>query len=222
MGRILLIAWFTTCLGYAGETQLSVRTLAVEEGAAIPVWHIVSDSDTYKELKWPVQQPSSVILSTASNELLLFSKKTNAEGTDEFKVARKLTIPEGSHDVLLVAWPDDGDQKVGLMVVADDLKQAKSNDWLVINTSKQGVTLRYGTKSEAIQLEPSEAKPYRIDSEQGKGGAVLAQTMVKDERKTIYSTFWAAPENQRSLVLFYNKDNRVKLRRVIDLFPTGK
>jgi hypothetical protein len=205
--------------GRRSASRLSVRTLAVQEGG-MPEWYVASEGETRKELEWPVEQPSAAVLTTAGTELLLLSKETNANGEVEFKAARKLTVPEGRNDVLLVAWPDDEDPKVGLMLVADDVKQAMFNDWLVINTSKQVVTLRYGTKSEPIQLEPHESKAYRIDAEHNQGGAVSAQMMKKGERKPIYSTYWAAPQNQRSLVVFHDKDSRVKPHRVIDLLPT--
>lgn len=218
---MLLTAVFTACLGHAEEGRLSVRTIAVED-SKMPVWYLATGGETFEELKWPVEEPASAIVSVSSLELQLFSKETNAKGEVEFKVARKLTIPEGSRDVLLVAWPDEGDEKVGLMLVADDLKQAKSNDWLLINTSKQAVTLRYGTKGEAIQLESHEAKPYRIDVELGQGSAVSAQMMRKGEWKSIFSTYWAAPDNQRSLILFFDNSSRVKLHRVMDPLPPTK
>lgn len=218
---ILLTTLFTAHLGHAEQDRLSVRTLAVDK-SDIPAWYVATEGEGYTELTWPVTQPSSAIVSTAGKDLLLFSKETNAEGVVEFTVARKLTIPEATDEVMVVAWPDDGDEKIGLLAVADDLSQAKSNHWIVINASKHKVTLRYGTKTDAIQLEPREAKPYRIDSDQGQGSAVLAQMIVKDEWKDIYSTYWAAPEKQRSLALFYNKNERAALRRVIDPLPPGK
>lgn len=216
---IFLSVLLTACFGHAAEGQLSVRTLAVED-MELPNWYLATGTDTYEELKWPVEQPTPPILSTAGQELLLFSKETNAEGQVEYKVSKKLTIPTDATELLVVAWPDDGDEKFGLMVVEDKLKQAKSNDWLVINTSKHLVTLRYGTNSDAIQLEPLEAKPFKIDSAEGKGGASIAQMMLEGELKTFYSTYWGVPEKQRSIVLFYNNDSRVKLRKVtIPLLP---
>ncbi len=226
MGLILLVVMFTACLGQAEEGRLSIRALAVEQGE-MPVWHLATDGGEYREMKWPVEQPSPAILSPAilspaGRELALYSKETNAGGAEEYKVARKLTIPGTATEILLVAWPVVGEGKTELMVVADGLRQAGFNDWVVINTSKQAVTLRYGADGEAVQLEPVEAKPFRIDAEQGHGSAVLAQAKRKDEWKTIYSTYWAAPEKQRSLVLFFEKDNRVRLRRVIDILaPAG-
>lgn len=217
----LLLALFTACHANAEESRLSIRTIAVDKGE-MPVWYLATGDESYTEVNWPVEQPTAPVVSTAAEELLLFSKEVNAEGEVEFKVDRKLAVPEGSNDVLILAWRDDGDEEISLMLAKDDLKHAKFNDWLVFNTSKQVVTMRYGADGEAIQMEPSEAKPYRIDAEMGKGNSVTAQAMVKDNMRTIYSTYWPAPGNQRSLLLFFNKDNQVKLRRVIDPLPHGK
>lgn len=220
-GFILLTVMFTVCCGHAEEERLSIRALAAEK-VEMPVWHIATDTGEYKELTWPVEQPSSAIMSTAGRELPLFSKETNAEGEEEYNMVRKLTIPEPVTEILLVAWPVDGEGKTELMIVVDGRRQAGFNDWMLINTSKQKVSVRYGADSQAVQLEPVEAKPCRIDSEQGHGSAVLAQAKMKDEWKTIYSTYWAAPEKQRSLVLFYEKDKRVRLRRVIDILEPAE
>jgi hypothetical protein len=43
--------------------------------------------------------------------------------------------------------------------------------------------------------------------------------MMKGEMRKIYSTFWSAPNTHRSLLLFYSKDDRVKIQRIIDFLP---
>ncbi len=197
--------------GHAEEARLSIRTLAVE-GGEIPAWHVAADGGTYQKLTWPVEQPSAAIVTTAGADLLLSAK---ADG-EEFKVEKKLAVPQGADQCLLVAWPIDGEEKVGVMLVADPLKTAKQNDWLLINTSKHEVTLSYGSEGDPIRLEPGEAKAYQVAGEQDKGSAVIARMKLKGEMKTIYSTYWSAPENQRSLIVFYDSDGRVRVHRIID------
>lgn len=212
---MLLTALSATLLGHSEEDRLRIRTIAVDDWE-MPKWHIVSDAGTYVELNWPTGQPTSTILVSKSRELCLFSKTT--KNTDEavFTVTRKLGIPEGMDEVLLVAWPDQGDGKAGIMVVRDGLRKSRYDEWLFINTSSLMVDFQYGSHAETIQLEPLGARTCRINPEQGHGCSVVAKAKVKDDWKTVYSTYWAAPEKQRSIILFSNKDNRVKVRRIID------
>lgn len=221
MVRAFLVVLFTTCLGDAEEIRLSIRTLAVGNGA-MPIWHLAADKDTFAELQWSVEQPSDSVTITTGRELLLYSKEIVADGKEEYKVARKLAIPETAKEILLVGWPVEGEQKAELMVVADNLKKAGSHDWLAINTSKQVVTLRFGVNVDALQLESMEAKPYHVHLEPKQGSAVQAQMRVRDKWRTIYSTYWAAPDKQRSLVLFYDNGKRVKLHRVVDVFESAE
>ncbi len=214
MGRILLITLFTALLAHANEMLLSVRTLAVEDGK-IPEWYVAVGNQKFEPLKWSNKQPSAAIMAQADRELILYSK----EGEAEFKLAKKVAIPEAATEVLLLAWPIDNDEQAGLLAIADNFKKAKYNDWLVINRSDQAVTLRYGKDNDPISLESGETKTYQITGEIGKGGEVIAETMMKGEMKKIYSTFWAASDKQRSLVLFYSKDDRTKVQRIIDFLP---
>jgi hypothetical protein len=218
MSRILLITLLTTLLGHANEMLMSVRTLAVEDGE-MPVWYVAVENQKFEQLKWPANQPSAAIMAQAGGDLILYSKEVNQEGKAEFKLAKKVAIPEAAEELLLLGWPIKNDEKAGLIAIADNFKKAKFNDWLLINRSDQAVTLRYGKENDPISLESGESKTYQVKSEGSKGSEVIAETMMKGEMRKIYSTFWSAPDKQRSLVLFYSKDDRVKIQRIIDFLP---
>lgn len=208
-------------MAQANGMQLSVRTLAVEEGD-MPTWYVTTKDKNFEPLQWSSNQLSTAIMANADRELILYSKEDKQNGEPEFMLAKKVTIPEAADEVLLLGWPIEEDKQFEVLAIADDHRKANFNDWLVINRSDQAVTLRYGKENDPIQLEPGEAKAYRIKGEHDKGEELLAEAMVKGELKKMYSTFWSAPNKQRSIVLFYSKDDRPKLRRIIDFFDTEK
>jgi len=216
-----LIILFTAFLAQANERPLSVRTLALGE-VDMPAWYIEAGDKRYEQLEWPDGQPSAATMTQAGRDLILYSKETNQEGEPEFKLARKVAVPEAADEVLLLGWLTDNDGQAELLAIADDHRKANFNDWLVINRSDQAVTLRYGKGNDPISLESGEAKTYRIQGERNKGGEVIAEAMMKGEMRKIYSTFWAASDKQRSLVLFHSKDGGVKVRRIIDFLPMVK
>jgi hypothetical protein len=221
IGHILLFTLTTAFLAHANERILSIRTLAAEK-SDMPVWYVAVGDQQFEQLEWTTTQPSTQITSRADRDLSLYSKETNQEGEPEFKVARKVTIPEAADEVLLLGWLTNKGEQAEVLAIADDYKKAKFNDWLVINRSDHTVTLRYGEGNESISLEPGETKPYRIMGERDKGGEVIAEAIIKDTKRKIYSTFWGAADKQRTLVLFFSKDDGVGLRKVIDFLPANK
>ncbi len=221
MGYILLITLFTALLGHANEIRISVRTLAVEEGD-MPTWYVALENQQFEELKWFAKQPSSTIVTQASQNLLLYSKEVNQKGEPEYKLASKVEIPEAAEEVILLGQPMNHEKQADVIAIADNYKKAKFNDWLVINRSDQAVTLRYGKENDPLNLESGETKAYQVKGERDKGGEVIAEALMNGEMKKIYSTFWAATDKQRSLILFYKKDDKVKVRRIIDFLQADK
>lgn len=219
MKSILFIALFTTLLGHANEQSISIRTLAMD-GAEMPTWFVALENNQFEELKWPTRQPSPAIMAQAKGELPIYVKELNPEGEPEFKLIRKVTIPEAADEILLLGIHDA--EQADIIVIADNRNKAKFNDWLIINRSGQAVTFRYGKDNDPIQLAASEAKPFQVNGDSDKGSEVIAEALIKGEMKKIYSTFWSAPDKQRSIVLFYNKGDAVKLLRIADYFNEEK
>lgn len=217
-GQVLLFTLITAFFAQANERTLSVRTLATEKGE-MPVWYVAVGEQQFKQLEWPTTQPSLAVSAQAGEELVLYLKEANQGGEPEFRLARRVAIPGTADEVLLLGWPVDNDEQAELLAIADNYKKAEFNDWLVINLSQQTVTLRYGTGNEPVSLESGGTKTYQITAERDKGGEVIAEAVIKGKKKKIYSTFWAASEKQRFLILFYSKDDRIRLRRIVDFLP---
>lgn len=217
LNRIIAVAFLMASIGHAGQV-LHVRTLAVEKGE-MPQWYVAVADEQFKELKWSANQPSIQIEVQAGSELQLFTKGEGEEGNADYKPVTKVAIPEGAKEVLLLAWPPAEEKEAELRAIADLFQKAEFNDWLVINQSDQPVILRHGKENDPIKLDAGESGIYKIGVKAGNGGEVVAQSMRKGEMKTMYSTFWGAVAKQRSLVLFYTRDGRVKLRRIIDFLP---
>lgn len=206
-------------LTQAEEANLSLRTLAIEQGA-LPKWHIEIADGEYRELTWPDGQPSPSIVLPATKDLVLFLKAKNPDGEEVYQSSMQVALPVGESELLLIAIPaaEEG-AKPRVKALADNLKTAKFNEWLFINESGQRVAIKIGEKQAAIELDADVAKLHAIDPALGNGGKVSATSMRNDEMKPFYSTFWGAPKEQRSLVIFYNDDHRVRLRRISDFLP---
>ena len=218
---MLLAALLTALPGHAEPKPLSIRSLAVLDDT-LPKWHVATADGRYEPLNWSAKQASPPIHTQADGQLILFAKETDKEGQTEYKEARKVQLPEAADEVLLLGWPVDNDEKAELLALADDISHAKFNDWLLINRSGQRVSLRYGSDNETVEVGPGESKSIQIKAEPGKGGELIAQVEHNGEMRTMYSTYWAAQEKQRSLVLFYTKDSRVRLQRIIDFLPVAE
>lgn len=221
MKSIFLITLLSTLLCHANESSLGVRTLALE-GVDMPEWFVAVDNSQFEQLKWPTRQPSAAIKVQAKGELAIYAREMDQDGKAEFKIIRKVTIPEVADEVLLLSRNHDDNDQPDLIAIPDDHKKAKFNDWLVINQSDQDVTFRYGQDIEPLKLSPGETKPYQIQGERDKGGEVVAEAMIKGEMKKIYSTFWSASDKQRSVILFYNKGDAVKVLRMADFLNEDK
>lgn len=221
MKSLLLMTFLTTLLGHANEHSVSIRAFALEE-MEMPACFVAIGDNRFEQLKWPTRQPSPAIMVQAKGELPIYVREISPEGEPEFKLFRKVAIPEAADEVLLLGLGVGEDKQADILAIADNHKKAKFNDWLVINRSDLAVTFRFGEGNDPIQLAPGEVKPCQIQGERDKGGEVIAEAMKKGNMKKIYSTFWSASDKQRSIVLFYSKDDAVKVLRMIDFLNEDK
>jgi hypothetical protein len=229
IGHILIVILLTALVGHANDKPLSVRALAVDKGD-FPAWYVSVGNQQFEQLQWSSRQPSLPIKTQFDQELVIYSRVLNKKGQPEFKLTKKVAIPEATDEIILLGWLTDNEdeeadeevdeevegKEVHLLAIADNYKKAKFDEWLVINHCDQEVNLRFGKENDSINLEPGKSKIYPIKGERGKGSAVTAEAMIKGKMKKIYSTFWSAPDKQRAIVLFYSKNDRTRLRKIID------
>jgi len=103
------------------------------------------------------------------------------------------------------------------LVIPYNILQNDSNKWLVVNTSSKSVVLQVGgIDGEKLVIESNENRGWSIDVEPEKGFAVTARTNCDD--KTFYSTYWRLREQERSIVIFSQEGNKMKLTRISDHF----
>lgn len=221
MKFIILITLLTAWLGHANGQSLSLRTLAME-GAKMPTCFVAVGNDQFEELKWPTKQQSQPITVQAKGELAVYTKEMGQDGTPQFKIIRKVTIPEAADEILLLGLGVRDDEQANFIAVPDNHKKANFNDWLFINQSSKDVTFRYGKDNDPLKLSSGESKLQTIKGESDKGNEVIAEAIIKGEMKKIYSTFWSAQSKQRSIVLFYDKEDAVKLLRIADHLKEDK
>ncbi len=216
-----LMALLSTVLLQADEAKLSVRTLALES-FEVPEWFVAVDGEQHEALEWPTRQPSPAVMLKAGKELLLYSKQAGEGEEAGFVVVNKIAIPEGANEVLLLMSPPTEEGDPVITAIADTFAKATFNEWILINLSKQAVMFSYGKDNEPLEIDAGEGKVYAIDKALDKGAPVTASVMMGDEMKKFYSTYWSAPADQRSLVLFYDDGDRVKLRKILDFLPKKK
>jgi hypothetical protein len=216
MARILLFTLLTLVLVQADEAKLSIRTLLVE-GETMPGWLVVvsdisANETESKALGWPSSQPSKPLELQSPGEIRLVAE----DGT----AAKTVKVPEGAREVLLLGMAAAGDKEARVIAVADKFKQAKFNDWLVINLSEFETKLTFGKDRDPVELKSGDSGIYKVEGEADKGGEVTAHAKIKGEFRKIYSTFWSATGGQRSLVLIQDSGNRTKVKRISDFLPT--
>jgi hypothetical protein len=208
------------------QTKVNLRTLALQSGE-MPEWYVeaVQEKSAGKteltELAWSSKQPSASITVTVEEQLFIYSKAVDERGNEAPRLVRRVTLPEGASEVLLVALIAD-DSRIGLRAVTDTFMEAGFNDWMVINLARQGVALRFGKDSKPIIVNPGGIEKYTIPAESGTGIQLLAKAQLHGELKTIYSTYWPVFGGQRSIVIFFNLGDRIRARRVIDPFRGEK
>lgn len=217
MARMLLIFLMVSMQGHTQENLLSVRTLALK-GGDMPKWYVGVEANKLVELPWSSKQPSVSIVARAGRELPIYSQEPNDKGELEFKIVKKVPIPGGASEVLLLGWSEPEIEKVGLIAIEDNFKKAAFNDWMLINITKQPVAFRCGRQSRPIKVSAGKTETYRIKAENDKGAELIAQAMIDGEMKTVFSTYWPVFGGQRAIVIFYNVGERIRVRRIVDPF----
>jgi hypothetical protein len=176
--------------------------------------------DEYVALEFSAVQPAAAIRAVAVNPLPLYTSEMNDKGQQAFVAGHKVKIPAGSGGILLLGWTDGGQSRY--VAIKDNFGSARYNDWLLINAASRPVAFMVGENAKAVVVKPGTSTTHRISARKGEGAAVLAQAPFDGEARTFFSTYWPVYDNRRSVVLFIDDGERIRVKRISDKVTAGK
>ena len=220
MNRCLVVALLSCVLGASVSAQtLGVRTLALRSGEMPEVY--VKGPKNHILLEFSSVQPGELLQALKANPLPLYTKGMNAEGEEAFKVSSKVKLPSGAKGVLIMGWT--AGEETRYVAIEDNFAAARFNDWLLINTGTRPVAFTVGEKARPVMLPPGGSVTHRVGAERGKGTAVLAQAPIRGKTRTFFSTYWPVHPDKRTVVLFVDDGEKIRVKRISDpLAPPAK
>ena len=193
--------------------QIGVRGLALERADPLPERYI-KVKDGYELIQFLYSQPVQLIIAYTESALPLFEKKKNDEGEEAYEIAEKVSVPASAKGILLLGWK--GEEGPRYLAIDDNFPAAKYNNWLMINAASKPVAFRIGKENKPFIVKASSAENYKVNVPEGRGAAVLGQAEMEGEAKTFYSTYWPIREKERSIVIFFEREDRMRLRKISD------
>jgi len=193
---------------------VDVRVLALGSAANMPE-RFVSTKEGFEELSFSNRTASRILKAYSAETLPIYAKATDSQDGSEFGIAEEVKLPENSESVLLLCW---GSKEAGLryLAVNDSILDADYNNWLMVNTTAKTLGFRIGQNKKPVFLEPQKIENYKLTAEKGKGVPVVGRTRINGEIKTFYSTYWTIRENERSIVIFIEVGDKIKVRKIGD------
>jgi len=209
----LLFLFCATAHGQNNTFPIDVRVLVLGSAAQIPERYL-STEEGYKKITFSNRQASQIIKAYRSESLPVFKKATNPNAEDSFGIAEQVKFPQGSKSVLLLCWRLPTGE-LDYFAISDSILVAGYNDWLMVNTTSKAVGLRIGQNGKPVLLEPNGIKKHQITAEKGSGVPVVGVEFY-GEKKKFYSTYWKIRENERSIIIFTEQGNKIKVTKIGD------
>jgi hypothetical protein len=221
MKKMFLVAviFLVAIDGRAGDSVVSLRTLWLGDGEIPDSWIFVEGASTLKQLEWPVTQPSQALPVIHDGRLKLFGSPNVPDGEKNPEPQHSVDFPPSAKEVLLVGMSEA--DKNTFVAFEDVFREAKYNDWLVVNVSEEAIELTVGEMDAPMRLEAGTSAIFQPTMEKGKGGKVNARFMYRGAMRTFLSTYWPAVDGQRSLVIIYQDGKRVRARRIGERLHQG-
>ncbi len=203
-------------LGQALHAEtLHVRALALSADPAMPERY-VKVADGYEKLSFSSMQPSGLVRALAAEAALpLFELKQNPKGEVAYALVEKIKLPAGAKGVLLLGWASKDAARY--LAIDDDYLSAKFNDWLLVNAGDKPIAFQIGREEKPIPLKGNSIVNHRINTRENAGLDVVARSQWGEKVKTFYSTYWPVRSGERAIVIFYERGDRIAVRRITDV-----
>lgn len=194
---------------------LGVRSLAMASDPKLPE-RFVKTEDGFTALVFSVIEPGELTFAlTTAAELPLFERHIDSSGKVSHKLADMVKLPGGAKGALLLGWMSESGPKY--LAIDDNYLSAKHNDWLLINAAPKDVAFQIGYEEKPFLISANSVKNHRLNTDENVGVSVIGQAKWGKETKTFYSTYWPVRGGQRGIVIFYERRDRISVRRITDV-----
>jgi len=196
-----------------GET-IEVRGLAIGDKNSSKTEKYLQTQGGYQLLPFLNQQPSRSIKAYSGESLLLYEKVTTEGELPTYQIAEKVNLPKAAKSVLILTLDANGEESY--LAVNDEFLEASYDKWLIINTTSKSVNFRVGADEKPFSIDANDGQICRIKSASSGSASALGQAKWNGNMKTFYSTYWPIREGERSIVIFIEQGNRIRVKKISD------
>lgn len=189
------------------------RTLGLTRGVSSDLFFQTAEG--YEPLPLRYFRPSSnmTAILAENGSLPIFTKEETLENGIQYVFHGQVAVPGGSGRVLLLGGQSNG--RISFNAVSDNLSE-NDRDWLYINTTNTPIAVQLGEGNSPIGVAPGESIFHRTNVESGKGAAVRVAVFREEGWDRIYSRFWPIYEGQRSMVIFMDYGDQIKVHNFFE------
>jgi hypothetical protein len=189
------------------------RTLVLEDATSKQLFF--HERNEYTELPLRVMRPSDSYVARllADGSLPLFERFQGEDGVFEYRLHKRINLPQNSKQVLILAAGSGDD--LAFKAISDNLSSS-DRDWLYINTSKAMLAVQLGEKNKPVGIKPGASVFHQTNVEYGRGAPVRVAMRENGEWKRVYSRFWPIREGQRMMIIFMERDGELTVHRFSD------
>jgi len=191
--------------------QIEVRTLSLIPGE-IPEC-FVEGKEGLEPLAFSTIQPTPPVELKVEGHLPIYRADAPEPGKPGPPLAAKVKLP-GSKEVLLLVM--NVGRELRFVALEDNIGAAGPADWMLINATTRPIAFRVGGAGDPVRINPGTSKLERIRAKEDQGAAVEAHALFDDGPKKIYSTYWAIRAGKRSIVLFVESGEKIKVKQITE------
>ena len=205
----------------ARPVDVGVRALALDRTLELPERYLKT-AEGFELLPISNRQPGERIETRSAGRIALYRKSVGEHDEEAFDLAEQVVVPEGAKSILLLVWQTQ--EGIRFLPVDDNFAGAGYDDWLMINTTSKAIGFRIGEATDPFFLKPNSIETCKIAAPKDAGTPVIGRIRSNGKIKTFYSTYWPVRSGERSLVLFVEQNNRIRVEKISDalLDKTGE
>lgn len=213
---LLPLCLYLLCHSLSGQTtaKVGIRTLALDPSISNAEKYVKTE-EGYELLVFLSRHPGELIDAQIGENILPVFEKVQVPGKGlTFQVAHQIKLPGEAKTVLLLGWGSAGNER--FLPVNDKILDANYNNWLMINTTSKTVGFQIGKGEKPFVLDPNSIDIRKVTTPANEGAAVLGRARLDDKVKTFYSTYWPIRSGERSIVIFVEQNDRIRVRKISD------
>lgn len=209
----LLAAAALACPVSAQSEKLDLRTLSLGSTDFPQLWAL--NATTPVAIAFSTIQPSEPLRLNRTDPLRIFKGKLNDKGQPADPTPTLVKLPTDS-SILLLGWMVADTPR--FFPIPDPFTAARTDDWLVINSTARNVAIQIGANTKPTPVKPSSHAPIRVTAPVNEGAAVIVAIPKDQGWKTIYSTYWPIYPDKRCLVLIIEDGAKIRVKVICDEF----